>query len=163
MALEDLFFDLAGEPRLIQGSTDEDGVPEPHAVHFDEVVRVLGLSQSRLRALAHLRGLMTWLADSGAGATTWLRGELAATKRPEVEALDVVAVVNLGSMRHGDHWIAQSILASPLLLPPLRLDVTVVDPGDTERLKRERTRSTWRCRELTSGEAVPTGWLEVKL
>lgn len=162
-ALEDLFFDLVGEPRLIRGTTDSDGESEPHEVQFEEVVRVLGLSESRSRALTHLRGLMTWLDDSGAWTATWLRGDLAATKRPTVDRLDVVAIVSLDQLRHGDLWIAQSVLASSVSLSPLELDVTVVDPRDTEKLKRERTRSTWRCREFETGEAVATGWLEVKL
>jgi hypothetical protein len=163
VSLRDLFIDAFGEPLLVPGAAIDldQRLYEPHRATFDEVIAVLGAGRRRETLLVHLGGLLSWLDRAGGGAhRVWLRGELAATLRPEPLALDVLVLLAPPGLADGDQWIAQ-VLATRPRLTPIELVFDVIPEGDEDEVMVERRRSAVRCHDV-EGDQIVTGWIEVR-
>jgi hypothetical protein len=130
---------------------------------------VLGsASESRRRLYAHLAGFLSWFQQALAGdqrCEVWLRGEFAATLRPEVEDLDLVVHYDGLLLSPGHSWILSILAAGPINLHPGQMDVTALrhdlEEQYGEDLVQESRRSMVRVQRRDDGEQIRTGWLKV--
>jgi hypothetical protein len=169
VTLQDLFGDdgLLRHPQLIE----VDGAPlaVPWPATSQEIWIVLGsVSPSRRRLHAHLVGFVDWFNRAFSGdneRAVWLRGEFAATLRPEVEDLDLVVLYDGSGLTPGDSWLLRVLAAGPVNLYPGRISVTALRHDVSARYREdvieESRRSMVRVQRPDDGEQVRTGWLRI--
>jgi hypothetical protein len=165
MEPRDYFGRERGEHLLLPGPAVDSagGLYQPYTVRIDEIVPVHGGTDQRRFLLGHLFGLLLWLDRAyGDAVRVWLRGDLAATFRPDPVDLDVVALDGGVAVGEGDGWVSRVLATRPHLGPNAELVFDMIRADDDENVVKERRRSALRCKD-EHGDPVLTGWWEVRI
>lgn len=148
----------------------EDGSPRagPWPATRADIEATLGsASLSRQHLFAHLSGFLDWFDDALVAddrREVWLRGEFAATRRDDVEDLDLVVHYNGRRLTAGDAWILRVLSAEPFNAHPGRISVTALRHDEHQYVEdraQEIRRSMVAVRRREDGEQVRTGWLRI--